>query len=432
MEGKRQYIVSDKIICCLPYQISRKQGVKSVQLSGFTPSFHLDSPGKIDYDKCNQFYARPGGQTGVCVKNISIMIKPASSLCNMRCRYCFYADITNLRQVRSYGIMSRETTEKILENIRSGLQRGDQINFAFQGGEPALAGLDFYRHFVNLVEGWDKSIKVNYALQTNGLSLDEQWCRFLARHHFLVGISLDILPACHAEARKDEKGQGTYQRVMDGVRLMEQHGVEYNVLCTLTREAAKYPQKIWKAITKQDFKWVQFTPCLGELSGEEDNSYALTPQDFASFYIQLFSCWLDDFHKGAYRSIKLIDDLVNYLAYQIPTSCGINGKCQPQLIVEADGSVFPCDFYCLDEYLLGNFREQSLEELFLLSVKSEMRSRERRLICEKCPYEKICGGGCKRMQKEVYCGAGDGSCGMRSFLDYSLDKLQEIARQAVR
>ena len=219
---------------------------------------------------------------------------------------------------------------------------------------------------------------------------------------------------------------------MDGVRLMEQHGVEYNVLCTLTREAAKYPQKIWKAITKQDFKWVQFTPCLGELSVEEDNSYALTPQDFASFYIQLFSCWLDDFHKGAYRSIKLIDDLVNYLAYQIPTSCGINGKCQPQLIVEADGSVFPCDFYCLDEYLLGNFREQSLEELFLLSVKSEMRSRERRLICEKCPYEKICGGGCKRMQKEVYCGAGDGSCGMRSFLDYSLDKLQEIARQAVR
>ena len=193
----RNIIVSDKIICCLPYQISRKQGVKSVQLSGFTPSFHLDSPGKIDYDKCNQFYARPGGQTGVCVKNISIMIKPASSLCNMRCRYCFYADITNLRQVRSYGIMSRETTEKILENIRSGLQRGDQINFAFQGGEPALAGLDFYRHFVNLVEGWDKSIKVNYALQTNGLSLDEQWCRFLARHHFLVGISLDILPACH-------------------------------------------------------------------------------------------------------------------------------------------------------------------------------------------------------------------------------------------
>lgn len=366
------------------------------------------------------------------MKNISIMIKPASSLCNMRCQYCFYADVTKQRQVRSYGIMSRETAEKILANIYVDLRPGDQVGFAFQGGEPTLAGLDFYRDFVKLTDGWGRQIKVTYALQTNGLALDEQWCRFLAAHHFLVGISLDLLPACHDEARKDERGQGTYQRVMDAVRLMERHRVEYNVLCTLTQKISQYPQKVWKTITKYDFKWVQFTPCLDELSGEESSPYALTPQDFASFYIQLYSCWLDDFCKGAYRSIKLIDDIVNYLAYQIPTSCGINGKCQPQLIVEADGSVFPCDFYCMDEYLLGNFREQTLEELFSLSVKSQMRVREGSPVCEKCPYEKICGGGCKRMRKEVYCGAGDGSCGMRSFLDYSLNRLQEIARSAVR
>lgn len=366
------------------------------------------------------------------MKNISIMIKPASSLCNMRCQYCFYADVTKLRQVHSYGLMSRETVEKILENIRTDLKPGDQINFAFQGGEPTLAGLDFYRYFVKLTDGWGKGIKVTYALQTNGLSLDDEWCEFLAGHNFLVGVSLDLLPACHDEARKDERGQGTYQRVMDSIRLMEKHHVEYNVLCTLTGKVAQYPQKVWKVITKHDLKWVQFTPCLDELSGEESSPYALKPQGFASFYIQLYSCWLDDFRKGAYRSIKLIDDIVNYLAYGIPTSCGINGKCQPQLIVEADGSVFPCDFYCLDEYLLGNFREQTLEELFTLTVRSEMRKRERNSVCEKCPYESICGGGCKRMQKEVYCGAGDGSCGMRSFLDYSLEDLKKIAEMARR
>lgn len=365
------------------------------------------------------------------MKNISIMIKPASSLCNMRCKYCFYADVTKQRQVRSYGIMSQETAEKILENIYTDLRLGDQINIAFQGGEPTLAGLDFYRSFVKVTDGWGKGIKVSYALQTNGLALNDKWCEFLAHHNFLVGISLDLLPACHDEARMDERGQGTYQRVMDSIRLMEQYHVEYNVLCTLTRRVAQYPQKVWKVITKHDFKWVQFTPCLDELSGDESSSYALRPQDFASFYIQLYSCWLDDFRKNAYRSVKLIDDIVNYLAYKIPTSCGFNGICQPQLIVEADGSVFPCDFYCLDEYLLGNFRQQTLKELYSLTVHSQMRSREKSLICEECPYEKICGGGCKRMQNEVYFGAGEG-CGMRSFLDYCLEELKGIAETVRR
>lgn len=364
------------------------------------------------------------------MKNISIMLKPASSLCNMRCQYCFYADETKMRQVRSYGLMSNETLEKILRNIRSSLQPGDQINFAFQGGEPMLAGLDFYRYFVKLVDGWGKGIRVTYALQTNGLLLDEEWCRFLAGNHFLAGISLDLLPVCHDEARRNAQGQGTYGQVMEGIRLMEQYQVEYNVLCTLTRKIAKYPQKVWKVITKNDFRWVQFTPCLDELSGEQKSPYALTPQDFASFYIQLFACWLDDYRKGAYRSIKLFDDLVNYLGRGIPTSCGINGKCQPQLVVEADGSVFPCDFYCLDEYLLGNFTEQTLEELYLLSVQSEMRVREKNAFCRTCPYEQICGGGCKRMQQEVYCG-GEGKCGMRSFLDYSMRELRQIARSVM-
>jgi len=325
--------------------------------------------------------------------------------------------------------MSHETTEKILENIRASLQPGDRINFAFQGGEPMLAGLDFYRHFVRLVSCWGKGIKVSYALQTNGLFLDDEWCKFLARYDFLVGISLDLLPACHEEARKDERGQGTYQRVIDGIRLMEQYRVEYNVLCTLTEQIAGYPQKVWKVITRHDFKWVQFTPCLDDLSGEGDGPYALRPRDFASFYIQLFACWLSDYRKGAYRSIKLFDDMVNYLARGIPTSCGINGKCQPQLVVEADGSVFPCDFYCLDEYLLGNFKEQTLEELYSLSARSEMRSREKNSLCETCPYERICGGGCKRMQKEVYCGRGDGCCGMRIFLDYSMEELEQIVKR---
>lgn len=363
------------------------------------------------------------------MKNITIMIKPASSLCNMRCRYCFYSDIANQRQVNSYGIMDMETTQKILENIRIDFKQGDQIQFSFQGGEPTLAGLEYFRHFINLTRKWDKGIKISYTLQTNGINLDDEWCEFLARNHFLVGVSLDLLPFCHDEARVDVLGEGTYQRVRRTVQLLEQHHVEYNILCTLTEQIARYPQKVWKTITKYDYQWVQFTPCLNELSGQNENPYSLKPQSFASFYIQLFACWLSDFQKNAYRSIKLFDDIVNYLAYGVPTSCGIDGKCQPQLIIEADGSAYPCDFYCLDEYLLGSFTTQTFRELFLLSVQSEMRKREKKALCESCPYVQICGGGCKRMQDAMYCRDGETYCGMQAFLQYSMGEFQKIAQR---
>lgn len=325
--------------------------------------------------------------------------------------------------------MDGKTTGEILKNIHVDLNQGDQVHFAFQGGEPTLAGLEYFQHFINLAEKWSKRIKISYSLQTNGIHLDDEWCSFLAQNHFLVGVSLDLLPFCHDEARVDAQNQGTYQRVLHAIQLLEQHHVEYNVLCTLTEQIAQYPQKVWKTIIKNDFQWVQFTPCLNELSGQGGNPYALKPQSFASFYIQLFSCWLSDFQKNAYRSVKLFDDIVNYLAYGVPTSCGIDGKCQPQLIVEADGSVYPCDFYCLDEYLLGNFTNRTFKELFLSSAQSEMRKRKMGVLCESCPYVQICGGGCKRMRDTMYYKEGETFCGMRAFLKYSMDDLDKIAQR---
>lgn len=364
------------------------------------------------------------------MKHLSIMLKPASSLCNLRCRYCFYADISSLRNVRSYGVMSIDAVHTMLRNLETQLVKGDSVQFAFQGGEPTLAGLTWFREFIQAVHLWKPGIRVSYALQTNATLLDEEWCRFLAEHHFLVGVSLDLLPQCHDDARVGTDGKGTYQRCLQALTLLNRFGVEYNVLCTLTRQVARHPQTVWRILKELDIRYVQFTPCLDALNSPGSNPYALTPQRFAQFYIQLFSLWLEDFRKGQYRSVKLFDDVVNLMAYGIPTACGIEGHCQPQLVVEADGGVYPCDFYCLDAYRIGNILEDSLETLLRAAENSPFRERSALpALCFGCSYQSFCGGGCKRMRAAVMCSGNDTFCGYQAFLNSTGKDLRQIARQ---
>lgn len=365
------------------------------------------------------------------MKELNIMIKPASALCNLRCKYCFYANIADLREIRSFGIMSRETMEAMLKKIREGLDSGDHLTLAFQGGEPTMAGLTFFRDLVSEIEEkWPSSIKVDYALQTNAMELDEEWARFLAEKHFLVGISLDLLQEQQDMVRVDAQGKGTWKKVTEAIKLMERFHVEYNVLCTLTNQIARHPRKVWNNIEKLDLQYVQFTPCMDDLDQPGESIYALTPRRFASFYTEIFRYWLADFKAGKYRSIKLFDDLVNLLGMGIPTACGMNGRCQPQLIVEADGSTYPCDFYCLDEYCLGNITDTELAVLYQRSMESPSKKRDPLPeLCGTCPYRQICGGNCRRMQREICCMPGDKECGYQAFLDSSIRDLAEIARR---
>lgn len=364
------------------------------------------------------------------MKNFAIMIKPASSLCNLRCKYCFYKDISDLRQVSSYGIMQEETVTEMLEHIYSCLKSGDGLTFAFQGGEPVMAGLDFYRSFVEQVRRQKRGVSVTYALQTNGTLLNEEWCRFFRENHFLIGISFDILQEVHDETRVDEEGRGTYRKVLEVIGMLEQHRVEYNVLCTLTNQVAREPQRVWKNILELNLQYIQFTPCLDDYECPGGNAYALTPELYASFYKRIFSLWVKHFHKGQYRSIKLFDDLVNLIAFQTPTACGINGFCQPQMIVEADGSVYPCDFYCLDQYRLGSICEKTLLELYQASLQSPTKLPEDLPeICHVCEFAKLCNGGCRRMRDNVCFSRDKLYCGNQDFLKYSIRELCDIARQ---
>lgn len=359
------------------------------------------------------------------------MIKPASSLCNLRCKYCFYTDVSEHREICSYGIMTQETTDALLASLEAGMKDGDHLIITFQGGEPCLAGLDYFKYFTDQISRWNKEVRVDYALQTNGTLIDEAWCDFLLDKKFLVGISYDLLPQAHDLARVDAKGKGTYKAVTRTIQLLDRKKVDYNILCTLTNPIARHPQQVWKKICEADFRYVQFTPCMDDLDSSGKNPYALTPERFASFYIQLFQLWYRDYRAGRYRSIKFFDDVINLLAFGIPTACGIDGLCRPQLVVEADGSSYPCDFYCLDPYRLGNLAHDSLESLLASPRMTSFleRPRDQVDLCATCPYEVFCGGGCPRMQAFTSCSAQDQSCGYRTFLDACGEALLDIVKE---
>lgn len=365
------------------------------------------------------------------MKNISVMLKPASSACNLRCKYCFYADVSAARAIPSYGLMSRETAEGVIANLFADLAPSDRLTLAFQGGEPTLAGLDFYRHFIQTVSAYAKNeIHVSYALQTNGILLDDQWCTFLKEHDFLVGLSIDGPAAYHDANRVDSHGCGSFHRVLKAKKRMDKWGVSYNVLMTLTNSLARHPLQVWRFLLEQDLHYVQFTPCLGAF-GAKNDPYALTPQRYAAFYSAIFDKWYQEYQNGHYISIKLFDDLVNLLALGQCNACGLLGHCQRQIIVEADGSVYPCDFYVLDEYRAGNLAQEPLRTVFEAPAMEQFLSRPREPLplCDSCPYRNVCGGGCQRMRHEVFYHPGDTFCGHRLFLDSAASRLMDLAQR---
>ena len=363
------------------------------------------------------------------MKHFIIMLKPVSALCNLLCKYCFYFDLAAMRERPSFGRMQMQTVEKMLDHVDASLQEGDRVTFSFQGGEPTLAGLDYFIQFTQMVSRWRPSIKVSYALQTNAVLLDDSWACFLAEKHFLLGISLDILQTAHDDCRIDKHGCGTYKRVVNAMKLLDKYRVEYNVLCTLTDQLARHPQLVWRQICRLNVKYVQFTPCLGPLEEKAKHAYALTPERFASFYITLFSLWLADFQKGKYRSIKFFDDVIHLMAWGLPAACGIDGACQPQIVVEADGSVYPCDFYCLDQYKIGNIAENELSKILMNEKHMAFLNRHcsEQAMCQSCAYRWFCGGFCRRMKSTICSKKHETFCGYRSFLEHCGKDLLRIA-----
>lgn len=359
------------------------------------------------------------------MKHISFLIKPASSLCNMRCRYCFYADVSDHRQVKSHGVMQADTMHALIDRAL-GLGEDAEVTFAFQGGEPTVAGLDFFRAFTDYVEQHRINHTIHYALQTNCYLLDEEWAEFFHRHNFLVGVSLDGYRDLHNWLRPDASQRGTYDRVMRAIELLRAAEVDFNVLTVLTAQLAKHPQKLYKYYRQHHLDYVQLIPCLPGLD-DEDDEFSLTPEAFASFYKAFFRLWTEDFRRGRYMSVTLFDNVIPLFRGYPPQQCGMLGRCAPQFVVESNGDVYPCDFYVLDQYRCGNVVSDSLEDMATCDAVKSFLAEPRRDCsqCATCPFERICHKNCKRLNIAYY---REDYCGYRDFLEYAAPAMQQIAR----
>ena len=213
------------------------------------------------------------------MKTASYLIKPASSICNMNCQYCFYSDVSKQRRNYSKGIMSKETVEMLIDKALADAQ---EITFAFQGGEPTMAGLNYFIHFVEYVEKLKKEHIIHYAIQTNGYCLNDEWISFFDKYHFLVGISLDGYKNIHDQVRL--KGtQPTFEKILNHIQKIQQTNIDYNILTVVTSQMVPFAKDIYKFYKEQGFEYIQFIPCLPELDHSTEH-YDLKPKDFYNFY----------------------------------------------------------------------------------------------------------------------------------------------------
>ena len=348
---------------------------------------------------------------------LSIMIKPASSLCNMRCAYCFYHDVAQRRDAPSYGRMTRETAAQVIEKALAFAQ-GKQISFAFQGGEPLLAGLDFFRFFTRTVhEKNTGNSPVFFGMQTNGLLLDRDWAVFLREEKFLVGLSLDGDNNAN-RYRRGANGQRVWQAVMDAAALLQRESVDFNILTVLTGYCAGHCEEIYRFFKRQGFRYLQFIPCLRPFGDKTKSELFMTSAQYADFLTRLFRLYVKDYTSGNYVSIRQFDNYVRMYLGERPEQCGMAGHCSFQFVVEGGGDVFPCDFYCVDAWRLGNINEQDFREMNESEparrfIQESLQVAER---CRQCKVYPLCrGGGCKRYREN-----GDDCAAYRAFFERCL------------
>ncbi len=370
------------------------------------------------------------------MSGVSVLMKPASGMCNMRCDYCFYCDEQKKREQASYGFMSEQTLKNV---IRKTILKADGcVSYAYQGGEPTLRGIDFFRKAVLYQRQYNKhGIRVMNALQTNGLLLDEEWCGFLKENRFLVGLSVDGTKDIHDSYRHTADGSGTYDRVSRAAELLDRYGVDYNILTVVSGQVADRIGEIYREYKDRGWQYQQYIACLDPLDEPHgQNRYSLKPKQYGKFLTELFRLWYQDWKsRGKAPYIRQFENYVGILMGYRPESCDQCGVCGIQYVVEADGSVYPCDFYMTDAYRIGNFNENQLEQMDVRRKQIGFVERSVKLSgkCRECVYYRLCRGGCQRnrdyddsegLYGNYYCES------YRMFFEECGKMLEEIAEKA--
>jgi len=326
----------------------------------------------------------------------NVLVKPVSADCNLCCPYCFYSSKAALYPETKRHRMSDRVLRGLIAQVM--VLSPDRASFCWQGGEPTLAGLGFYRKVVKYQSLFAMPGQVvENSLQTNGILIEENWARFLSRYRFLVGVSLDGPQDIHDYYRKDQAGSGSYEKVTEGIKWLRRYNVDFNILVLLNRRNIERSRELYRFLIDHDFRYLQFIPCVErdpETGGLAE--YSINQEQYGQFLCIAFDQWTREGIPQVY--IRDFEDILfAYVTGETP-SCTYSQECGKYIVIEYNGDVYPCDFYVEPRWFLGNLTEQPLEDIIAGDKFNEFRFRKTKMAqkCGACPWFKYCHGGCPK------------------------------------
>lgn len=359
----------------------------------------------------------------------SLLIKPASADCNLRCKYCFYLDRCRLYP----DTRTHRMSETVLETMIRTFMQTNQSQYAFgwQGGEPTLMGLNFFRRMTELQQKHGRSgAVVANGVQTNGTLIDEDLARHFADFHFLLGVSLDGPPEVHNRYRRYADGRGSHADVLRGIRLLQQHRVDFNILTLVNDVNVREPVKIYRYLRDQGFLFHQYIECV---EFDEDGNlmpFSVQGEAWGDFLCAIFDEWIKTDTRKV--SIRLFDSILTLMVDGVTNVCQMGTDCRQYFVVEHNGDVYPCDFFVRPELRLGNVMSDPWESLAASPVYESFgrRKSDCHSNCVACPFLRFCAADCPKNR----CADGRESkrlsalcAGWKKFYGHTLDRFEQLA-----
>ena len=356
-------------------------------------------------------------------KPLYVMLKPAGAHCNLACKYCYYLEKNKLYPTAQRHLMSDEMLEQFTREYIEA-QTMNQVLFTWHGGEPLLRSIDFYRKALSLQQKYARGRRIDNVIQTNGTLLTDEWCEFFAQNHWLVGISIDGPQPYHDHYRLTAAGKPSWKKVMQGIKLLKKHGVEWNAMAVVNAYNANHPLEFYRFFKENGCQFLQFTPIVERLTRHEDgrtlasladkdeislSEASVTPEQWGYFLCAIFDEWV---RKDVGKIFVEIFDctLANWMGIS-PGICAYSKECGHAGVMEHNGDVYSCDHFVFPEYKLGNIRDHSLIDMLYGEQQQEFSRLKHSSLprqCKECDMEFACHGECpkNRFMKDKYGDSG--------------------------